>query len=297
MLHSDPLPGTPCGRLGKPMDTPAPAHPIPATLEAAGVELTGLKIAGPLTASTLPAASTQPWLLEPLAGANGSIRAKIVDAHLIFDADVTVPVGNGRIDFNQATVEHVGPDSRMGVSRMGLYVDAPNGRSYLFQFSSPPVAGVEYEKARGMLGPFSADRGHLQLQPFIEWLLRQPTGAHLLGLTEQARLLFDRTAASGEVRLGDGRFAAGGIRGELAGRAEGRNVVRIHSDAVGRGITLEVSPLLLRKATIDVAGLQCRCEEITGAVTLRVTLENGQMHFAVDLAKAKLAGLRVGPAA
>lgn len=58
-----------------------------------------------------------------------------------------------------------------------------------------------------------------------EGLLRQgPAGAGQ-GFTAQARELLGRTALSGEVRLG-----------ELVGRAEGRNTVRLHSESVGRGL-------------------------------------------------------------
>src|SRR5690606_32942721 len=140
-----------------------------------------------------------------LAGADGTLRAEIVDAHLLFDAEVTVPIRHGRIDFQDAAVEHVGPDSRMGVGREGLYVDTPNGRSYLYRFPSGPVAGVEYEQRGALLGPFVTDRGVLRLQEFLEWLLRHPEGQPL-SFTEQARLLFARTALAGDVQLGDGRF-------------------------------------------------------------------------------------------
>ncbi|QJW83340.1 hypothetical protein HK414_01260 [Ramlibacter terrae] len=126
-------------------------------LRAESAELSGVKLSGPLVLpegckSERPAAA---WSLAPLAAAEGTLRAKILDAHLIFDADVTVPIRQGRIDFKDATVEHVGPDSRMGASRLGLYVDAPNGRSYLYQFPTSLVPGVEYEKRGALLGPGS----------------------------------------------------------------------------------------------------------------------------------------------
>src|SRR4051812_3101593 len=35
------------------------------------------------------------WSLGPLAAADGAVRAKIIDAHLMFDADVTVPIRPG----------------------------------------------------------------------------------------------------------------------------------------------------------------------------------------------------------
>lgn len=124
------------------------------SLEAAGAELSGVKVQAPLALSRATGGEPYalhvhggaaaagdatsrrplagPWCLDPLGDANGTIRAEIIDAHLLFDADVTVPIREGRVDFNAATVEHVGPDSRMGASRLGLYVDAPNGRSYLY---------------------------------------------------------------------------------------------------------------------------------------------------------------------
>ncbi|TFZ05601.1 hypothetical protein EZ313_02750 [Ramlibacter henchirensis] len=270
------------------------------TLEAAGAELSGVKVHGPLVLPTRPAGDSTTgqgaatsWSLGPLAAADGTIRAEIVDAHLLFDADVTVPIRHGRIDFKDATVEHVGPDSRMGVSRLGLYVDAPNGRSYLYQFSSAPVAGVEYEQRGALLGPWVTDRGSLLLQPFGEWLLRQPLGggqAH--GITEQARLLFDRTAVSGDVQLGDGRFAAPAVQAELVGRADRRNVILLQSQAVGRGLTAEMTSVSVRNAVLGSGGTRIECDQVEGALTLRLSVEEAQLRFSFDLAKAKVSGVR-----
>ena len=246
---------------------------------------------------TLESILAGPLSLEPLAGAAGAIRAEIVDAHLGFDADVTVPIRQGWIRFNDATVEHVGPDSRMGVSQQGIYVDAPNGRSYLYQFAPEPAAGVEYEQRGALLGTMVSDRGSLQLQPFVQALLAQLKGGRGLGVTEQARMLFDRTAIQGEVRLGDGPIAAPGVQGQLAGRAAGHNTVRLHSDAVGRGLTAEIDALSVRDALLDAGGTQLRCDEITGAFTLRLFVEGAQLRVAFDIASVKLSGLRVAFAA
>lgn len=285
-------------------------------LAAAGAELSGVKVQAPLTVSRLSSggpyalhvrggaaasgngassgAATATWCLGPLGDANGTIRAEIIDAHLLFDAEVTVPIREGRVDFNAATVEHVGPDSRMGVSRLGLYVDAPNGRSYLYQFPSAPVAGVEFERRGAALGPWVADRGRLRLQAFGEGLLRQCAGAQGAGLTEQARLLFDRTALSGEVRLGDGRFCVPGAEGDMAGRAEGRNAVGLHSEAVGRGVTVELASLLVRNALLGTRDAGIACDEIAGALRLRLFVAESQVRLAFELANMKLAGLRLG---
>lgn len=213
------------------------------SLQAASAELENVKIQVP---PQLPEghALSGDWSLAPLATADGTLRAQIVDAQLFFDADVAIPIRQGQIRFNDATVEHVGPDSRMGVSRMGLYVEAPNGRSYLYQFPATPVAGVEFEK-RGAL-PWSGDRGSLRLQEFLEGMLRQgPKGAGQ-GFTEQARLLLSRTALSGEVRLADGKLALPGLQAELVGRAQGRNTIRLHSKSVGQGLSVEVPLVSVR---------------------------------------------------
>ncbi|MEJ5989441.1 hypothetical protein WG902_05545 [Ramlibacter sp. PS3R-8] len=270
-------------------------------LNMAVVELSGITLSGPLVApvprtddrsapgTTVPAAS---WSLGPLATAEGAIRAEIVDAHLVFDADVTVPIRQGRIHFNDATVEHVGPDSRMGVSRMGIYVDAPNGRSYLYQFPATPVSGVQYEQRGALLGARVSDRGSLELQPFAEALLGQLGGGHGLGVTEQARLLFDRTAVKGEVRLADGQLALPGVQADMVGRAKGHNTVRVHSESVGRGLTVEVDSLSARNAQIHAGDVRFHCDEITAALGLRLFIEGTQLRFTMEIAKLRLSGLR-----
>lgn len=265
-------------------------------VEADSAGLSAVKIQAPVQlANGDGGAVTGTWRLEPLAGANGTIRAEIVDAHLLFDADVTVPIQAGQVDFRSATVEHVGPDSRMGVSRLGIYVDAPNGRSYLYQFASAVVAGVEYERRGNMLGPWVTSRGKLQLQPFGESLLARPAAGQAHGVSAQARQLFDRTAVAGELRLGDGQFGSPGARAELVGRAEGRNTVRIHSEAVGRGFTLAMQALSVRDAVLEMRGWQVRGGEVSGAVTLRALLEEAKLCLALEVDSLQVSGLQVGP--
>jgi hypothetical protein len=233
-----------------------------------------------------------PWSLDPLAAANGTIRAQIVDAQLVFDANVTVPIRDGQIRFNDATVEHVGPDSHMGVSRLGIYVDAPNGRSYLYQFATTPVAGVEFER-RGAMGAWVSNRGSLRLQEFAQGLLQQGPGGKGPGFTEQARLLFARTSLSGELRLGDGKLGVPSAQAELAGRAQGHNVVRLVSGSVGRGVTADVDSLSVRNVVLQSGDLQLTCDEIAGALRLRLAIEGARLRLEFDFAKIKLSRLRL----
>lgn len=266
-------------------------------LDVASVETAGVQLHGPLPALP-PVQEGKPaaWSLDPLATAEGAIGAEIIDAHLVFDANVTVPIRHGRVRFNDATVEHVGPDSRMGVSRLGIYLDAPNGRSYLYQFPSAQVAGVEYERRGGLLGALVSDRGSLMVQAFAEAVLGRLGGGEGLGITEQARLLFDRTAVKGEVRLGDGKLVVPGLRAELQGRAKGRNTVRLNSDAVGRGLVAAIDALSVRDAVVQAAGRTLQCDEITGALTLSLLVEGQQLRFALDVKRLKLSGLRLAAA-
>jgi hypothetical protein len=275
-------------------ESAASLHEILLSLKAGRAEFVGIKLEGPLVIPE--GAAITALSLVPLATAEGNIHAQIVNAHLMFDADVTVPIRHGQIDLDDATVEHVGPDSRMGVSRLGLYVDAPNGRNYLFQFHATPVAGVEFEQRGALLGPWVSDRGKLFLQEFAEGFLRQHAAtASGAGVTDQARLVLDRTTLSGEVRLGDGRIAAQGVEAELAGRAEGHNALRIHSQAVGLGLTVEVASLLARNARLTLAGVQLVCDQVTGAFTLRLIADEKQKRFEIEISNLQLTGLRLQP--
>jgi len=284
-----------------------------AAIEAAEAELSGVTLQGPLTVppqiraawdalqsagGAAPAtAAADAWCLEPLGTAEGTVRGRITDAHLLFDADVTVPIRQGEIDFNDATVQHVGPDSRMGVSRLGLYVDAPNGRSYLYQFASAPLAGVEFERRGALLSPWVSERGKLHLKAFAETMLRQLGGGLRQGLTEQARLLLGRTALSGEVRLGDGRFAVPGLQVHLDGHAEGRNALALRSEALGQGLGVELASLSARDAAADFRGARLACDRITARIKLQLLADGPRMRFVLEMENCKLARPRLEAAA
>jgi len=277
------------------------------SVQADRAEFSGLKLHGPLVlppqiqkireasqgaadaAAATPGGEADAWRLAPLHEAEGAIRGRITDAHLLFDADVTVPVRHGQIDFNDATVEHVGPDSRMGVSRMGIYVDAPNGRSYLYQFAAAPLAGVVFEHRGALLGPWVSERGKLQLQAFAESMLRQGHRGPGHGLTQQARLLLGRTSLSGELRLGEGLVAVPGLQVRL----EGRHAIRLDSQSVGRGLKLEMASLTARDAAAAWKGAQMGISQATAKLELEVLVEGPAMRFALQVEDGKAAGLRI----
>jgi hypothetical protein len=282
------------------------------SVQADRAEFSGLKLHGPLVlpprirkireasqGATDAAAATpgdaaghtaaDAWHLAPLGEAEGTIRGRITDAHLLFDADVTVPVRHGQIDFNDAMVEHVGPDSRMGVSRMGVYVDAPNGRSYLYQFASAPLAGVVFEHRGALLGPWVSERGKLQLQAFAESMLRQGHRGPGHGLTQQARLLLSRTSLSGELRLGEGLVAVPGLQMHL----EGRHAIGLHSHSVGRGLKVEMASLAARDAAAAWQGAQMGFDRATAKLEIEILVEGPAMRFVLDVENGTVAGLRM----
>ncbi|CAN7674492.1 hypothetical protein [Variovorax paradoxus] len=281
------------------------------SVQADKAECSGLKLHGPLVlppqiqkireashgadaAAATPGAAAghaaaDAWHLAPLGEAEGTIRGRITDAHLLFDADVTVPIRDGQIDFNDATVEHVGPDSRMGVSRMGIYVDAPNGRSYLYQFAAAPLAGVVFEHRGALLGPWVSERGKLQLQAFAESMLRQGHRGPGHGLTQQARLLLGRTSLSGELRLGEGLVAMPGLQVHL----EGRHAIGLHSQSVGRGLKVEMASLAARDAAAAWKGAQMGFDRATAKLELEILVEGPAMRFALHVENGTAAGLRI----
>jgi len=166
------------------------------------------------------------WDLMPLDGLAGALRIAVTDAAWLFDADVRVPIEAGRIDFNHATVSHVGPDSSMGLSRMGIYVDAPNGRQYLALLAAGHVDGARFEHRGALLASRVTDRGALALVPLLRAFL---SGARPVQPAAGAEALLARTRLDARLRLADGRIGRDGAGLALTGAAAGRNQVELMS--------------------------------------------------------------------
>jgi hypothetical protein len=208
------------------------------------------------------------WFLAPLATLQGRLEAFITDAHWIVDADVTVPIEDGRVEFSRVTVEHVGPDSTMGASHLGIHVDAPNGRNYLFRFAASHVPGVRFEQRRGSLfGSRVADRGALDIAPFVQALL----AGHVLGdAPHPVEAQLDRTRLSGTLHLGDGELGTPDHHLVLAGRAQGRNRLTVSAAVVGQEIAAKLPELHADRAAFRLLGQAGRCGAVRGAVTVQM---------------------------
>ena len=272
----------------------------PSSLEAAAAELSGVRFTARLAAPehgraghATAGATTGRWCLGPLEQAEGTVHGTITDAQLLFDAKVFVPIRQGQIEFNDTRVEHIGPDSRMGISKLGIYVDAPTGRSYLYQFASAPLVGVGFERRDAVFGPWVSERGRLWLKAFGEALLdRADMGQHQ-GLTAQARLLLGRTALSGELQLGDAAFALPGLTGRTEGSAQGRNKVALSSKAVGEGLGVALADLSVHELVMQVAGLRAGCDELSAKVNLDLAAAEPDIVCTLALEDVRMARLRL----
>ena len=214
----------------------------------------------------LPDRPRTAWRLEPLAALKGRLQAYITDAHWSVDADVHVPIDAGRIDFDRVTVEHIGPDSSMGASHLGIYVDAPNGRNYLYRFSTPHVPGVHFEPRAGLAaGGGTGGRGAMELQSFVEALL---SGMALGDAPHPVEAQLDRTRLSGTLQLGDGALGMDGVRMVLEGSTQGRNRLAVAAAVVGQYVAVQWPELWAAEAMVELGGRQLRCGAVRGAATL-----------------------------
>jgi len=208
------------------------------------------------------------WRLDALRSLDGVLHVDVTDAAWIFDAKATIPIAAGRVDFNRTTVEHVGPDSSMGLSRMGLHVDTPTGRTYLYLLTAPQVPGAHFEQRRSLLSPFGGDRGSIDLQPFLEGLLSGlAIGAPAAGMLPT----LTRTGLQADIALGDGAIAAGPDRVVLAGRERGKNRLALTSTAGSGRIVVGVPAFAAGETHLERFGLAVSTGPVTAALALQLT--------------------------
>jgi hypothetical protein len=233
------------------------------------------------------------WQLDALAALEGLLRAFVTDAAWIVDADVSVPVQQGRIDFDRVSVEHIGPNSSLGLSHGGLYVDTPNlGRRYLYVFTAASVPGVEVEQRGGGWGARIADRGTLDIAALAQRLLadREPIG-QVAGPDVEAT--FARTRLSGELQLGDGVLGHQNARLSLCGKATGKNRIAVSAPVLSQGLVLRLPELQGRDASFDWRGQRGHCDALNACIELEVSVQpKPKLRLVID--EMKLRALRLG---
>lgn len=274
----------------------AAAQPLRAlSLDALEVQDAQLELAR--APSPAAAGKQAQWRLDALAGLDGRVQMHIDDAAWIVDAEVGVAIQGGRIDFNRMSVEHIGPDSPMGVSHMGIYADSPTGRDYLYQFTLPHVPGVRFEQRGSLFGARVTDRGSLELQPFVESLLHNAACGTPQGRPgRHAAPALQRTRVSGEVSLGDGVMGTRTQQVELAGRAQGRNRVGLSAASLGRQIVLRLPDLLAARARFSLAGLQGGSGAIAGTVSATISAPGNGPALRLAADRLSVEAVRLGGA-
>lgn len=245
------------------------------------------------TPSPAAAGDSAHWQLDALAGAEGGLQMHIDDAAWIMDADVAVPVHGGRIDFNGLSVAHIGPDSPMGVSRMGVYADSPAGRNYLFQFALPHVPGARFEQRGSLFGARVTDRGGLELKPFVESLLHNAGCGTPLGRPgADAAPALQRTRLSGALQLGEGVLGTALQHLALERRSPGGNRVELSAAVLGRQLTLRLPELQAAQARLSLPGLEAGSGPLAAALSLVLSAPGTGAALRVAVQQLQWQGLR-----
>lgn len=241
----------------------------------------------------LPSDPAQAWALAPLSALAGELRVHVTDAAWVLDAEVRLPIQAGGIDFNRVTVAHVGPDSSMGLSRMGVYVDAPSGRQYLAMLDGSPREGMRFEQRGALLGPLVTDRGALLLAPLLQALL---AGTRPFRPAADAQALLRRTRIEGRLRLGDGPLGQPALGLALTGAAAGRNQLTLQS-TTGGGLLLRWPELSATALRWPLPGIgRASAESLSGGLSVEVRPGPAGLRLALKAHELLLRGLRIEPA-
>jgi len=260
-------------RFGPPAARSADAAPslVLQTLRADQLELQGVDLE--LDPAHAARGDAQHWQLEPLAALQGELAIFIRDAAWVVDAEITMPIEGGRIDFDRVVVEHVGPNSSMGISRSAVYVDAPNfGRTELFRFDTPLIPGAVVEARGGFTGQRITDRGRLDLQAFAQAALSAPAGQAIGRIAgREVTQMLDRTKLSGELRLGDGAIGVDGQQITLSGQALGQNRISLSAAVLGHRLVLRLPEVAASGSRFTLLGRGGRTGPITASLEAHVT--------------------------
>ncbi|MCM5678986.1 hypothetical protein M8A51_05510 [Schlegelella sp. S2-27] len=239
----------------------------------------------------------EPWRLDALAGLQGLVHAFVTDAVWVVDAEVQLRLRDGRIDFNGVSVEHIGPDSSMGISRGGVYVDSPKlGREYLYLFTANDVPGARFETLSSGRVRRITDRGQLDLRAFVEGLLAQQPHAWPGKLADRhVAGTLDRTRLTAELQLGDGALGAERQHVVLSGRADGKNRVIVSAAVLSHKLVVRMPDMAASAAQFDLPGLTGSSGAVSADVSLRVAGLGGQARpmVALSLGHLRVENLRL----
>lgn len=214
------------------------------------------------------------WRFDALERMEGSLRVFIRDAAWVVDADISIPVRAGRLDFDHVVVEHLGPNSAMGIGRNSIYIDAPNHvRTDLFRFGAPTVPGAVFEtRGAGFTGTRVTDRGSIELKTFVEAMLEAPPDRPVGGVAgREVEVMLDRTKLDGELRLGDGAIGTAQHHLSLAGQAQGRNRIGLTAAVLGQRLVVRIPELAADAVVFQLFGRPGRAGAMSASIELQLT--------------------------
>src|SRR6185312_15949041 len=276
-------------------ETPTKAFEIlGATLKE--IELEGVKVTYEIdrNAPSTGGKPTDPWSLDVLSTMAGDLRLYFTDAKFYADADVKVPISGGEIDFNKVNLEHIGPNSAMGVDRQGIYVDGVSTvlfRKHLYERNNIKDARMEvweYTPPMGHddMGSWDVtDRGALNLKGFVEQMLNDPKAAS--GEPPKQLEELNRMRLTGKASLGDDSLGTSKNRVTLSGKGVNKNQIVIRANNLGSNLTIELPDFQASKAIFEAGGKAGETGEITAKIKLDVTglgdPANAAGHFVFTL--------------
>jgi hypothetical protein len=219
---------------------------------------------------------TEMWSLAALGALDGDLALYFTDAKAYIDADVNCPIRSGVVDFNKVDLEHLGPNSAMGIDPKGIYVDGLSAailRTHIYERNN--IAGAKFEEweisePTGMDDPGSArvtDRGSLNLQLFLEQMLNDPL-ASSGGSPKQLEDL-NRMSLKGKLSLGDDVLGKGKNGVTLSGGSAGKNAITINAVSLGSNLTIKMPEFQASKGKFEALG---KAGE-TGLITAKLKLE------------------------
>lgn len=232
------------------------------------------------------AASTDRWVLGALGGLDGTVGLYIVDAKGPIDADISVPIANGVIDFNKTEIEIVGPNANLGVDATGIYIDSIAGRDYKYKRS--PLPGAKLERIQ--YGPRGSrrivDRGSLDLKVLLEDILNSPPAPASGGGGSDLEIL-NRATPSGSVGLGTGTIGTTKNNVEISGHAGTKNRITLDGVSLGRDLIVRIPEFQASRGSFEVPGKTGAKSGTTGLIeaNVRINIEGlgGTVGFKVKL--------------
>ncbi len=214
--------------------------------------------------------------LDALDDLDGIVRAFITDALWFVDAEIVVPIVDGRIDFRGVDVEHIGPNSTLSIGPTGVHVNAPHGaRRDLLVFNHLP--GAIGSSRTAATRPAFADQGVLELRALIELMADAPSDQPIARVADpNLAAPLARTRLAGELRFGDGALGSETHHVVLTGRGEDRNRVDVSSPALAQQVILRMPTLAASSATFGLGDKSLGTSAVSAAAEVRLVTRTGE---------------------